>query len=197
MNLLHGHSVGLAFRLGNGLIDTQRVIPHRLGQGQVGHNVGDIRHAGVVVMVVFMVMDMLMVMVVLMGFHGMVMMMLVVMVMIVMMLVVMVMIVMMLVVVLVAMVMMLMFKHVVMAVLLLAVCRHRHMGAQDAALGRLLHDIGHAGDSQGIELLQRLLGIGHQLQQRAHEHIPCCAHFAFEIQCFHLSPPICAIMLAK
>lgn len=43
MNLLHRHSVGLAFRLGNGLIDTQRVIPHRLGQGQVGHNVGDIR----------------------------------------------------------------------------------------------------------------------------------------------------------
>ena len=173
------------------MIDTQRVIPHRLGQGQVGHNVGDIRHAGVVVMVVFMVMDMLMLMdmlmVVLMGFHGMVMMMRVVMVMIVMMLVV----------VLVAMVMVLMLMHVVVAVLLLAVYRHRHMGAQDAALGRLLHDIGHAGDSQGIELLQRLLGIGHQLQQRAHEHIPCCAHFAFEIQCFHLSPPICAIMLAK
>lgn len=166
MNLLHGHSVGLAFRLGNGLIDTQRVIPHRLGQGQVGHNVGDIRHAGMVMMVVFMVMDMLMVMVVLMGFHGMVMMMLVVMLM-------------------------------VMAVLLLAVYRHRHMSAQDAALGRLLHNIGHAGDSQGIELLQGLLRIGHQLQQRAHEHIPCCAHFAFEIQCFHFSPPICAIMLAK
>ena len=187
MNLLHRHSVGLAFRLGNGLIDPQRVIPHRLGQGQVGHNVGDIRHAGVVVMVVFMVMDMLMVVVVLMSFHGMVMMMFVVVVMIVMMLVV----------VLVAMVMVLMFMHVVMAVLLLAVYRHRYMSAQDAALGRLLHDIGHAGDSQGIELLQRLLRIGHQLQQRAHEHIPCCAHFAFEIQCFHLSPPICAIMLAK
>ena len=189
VDLLHRFSVGAAFRLGDGLVYPQRMLPHRFRQRQMGYHMRHIRHAGMVVaMLVVMVMRMHMRMIVIMRLHRVVMGMHMVMVVVVVML--------MLMAVLVVMVMC-MFVSMIVAVLLLAVHLHRNMGTQDAALLRFLHGVFHARDSQGIELFQFLLWIRKQLQQRTHEHIPCCAHFAFEIQCFHLSPPMCAIMLAK
>ena len=76
VDFLHRLSVRLAFRLGNGLINAQGIVPHLLRQRQVGHDMGDIRHAGVVVILMFMLMSVMMVMVVimmvLMCLHGMV-----------------------------------------------------------------------------------------------------------------------------
>ena len=169
--------MGVAFRLGDGLVYPQRMLPHRFRQRQTGHYMCHIRHAGMVVaMLVVMVMRMHMRMIVVVRLHRVVMWMHMA----------------------VSVVMvMCMFMSMIVAVLLLSIHHHRNMGTQDAALLRFLHGVFHTRDFKGIEPLQFLLRIRKQFQQRTHEHIPCCAHLTFEIQCFHLSPPMCAIMLAK
>ena len=63
VDFLHGTAVGVALRQGDLLVDLLRVLPHVLGNVQVGENVPDVPHPRVVVMAVA-VLVMLMVMLV-------------------------------------------------------------------------------------------------------------------------------------
>ena len=153
VDLLHRATVGMALRLGDQAVDRLRVSPDLLRQVQVAQQVADLPHAGVMVMMrvpVVVVMGVPMV-VVMMVFVFMVMRMVV--------MVVVLVIVLMLMVVVVAVLMFVLVAMVVMEVdgsrpgvhvaadLILAVYRHRHVGAGDAALHR--RPGGHLHTGQG------------------------------------------------
>ena len=72
--------------------------------------------------------------------------------------------------------------------LLLSMDVHPHMGPGDPLAGDALGLQLHAGN-QGVHVRQEPLLLRVQLVQRAHEHIPCRAHGALQIQCFHWSIP--------
>ena len=55
VDFLHGTAVGVALRQGDQLVDLLRVLPHVLGNVQVGENVPDVPHPRVVVMAVAVV----------------------------------------------------------------------------------------------------------------------------------------------
>ena len=88
-------------------------------------------------------------------------------------------------------------SHIV-AVLLLAVDRHLHVGAGDAAGDGLPGRHRDAGE-QAVHGVPKdvLLGLGQQLVQGGHQHVAGGAHIAFQIQCFHSSPSIWLMRLAR
>ena len=194
VDLLHRAAVGVALRLGDQAVDRLRVGAHLLGQVHVAQQVADLPHTGVVVMMrVSVVMGVIMsVVVVMMVFVVMVMRMVVVVAVAVLMFV------------LVAVVVMVMDVdgcragiHIA-ADLLLAVNRHRHMGAGDAALHRRLGGHLHAGQAQAVHLVQKSRLVVHKLQQGGHKHIAGGPHAAVQIQCFHsFLPPMWLIILAR
>ena len=85
--------------------------------------------------------------------------------------------------------------------LLLPVHCHRHVGACDAAGGCGPGLQVHAGKSQTVHGIQKLLPVIQQFIEGGHEHISRCPHLTFYIKCLHLSssfiPSIWLIMLAR
>lgn len=73
--------------------------------------------------------------------------------------------------------------------LLLAVHRHRHVGARDAAGGGRLGLQPHPGEPQAVHGIQEPLLVLQQFIQGGHEHIPGGPHIAFQVKCLHLIPP--------
>ena len=71
-------------------------------------------------------------------------------------------------------------------IFLLAMDPHLHFAAGDAAAQYLLGLHGYAGYAQAVEPGEEAIGIGMQIQQRPHEHIPRRAHAAIQIQSFHI-----------
>ena len=71
-------------------------------------------------------------------------------------------------------------------IFLLAMDPHPHFAAGDAAAQYLLGLHGYAGYAQAVEPGEEAIGIGMQIQQRPHEHIPRRAHAAIQIQSFHI-----------
>ena len=71
-------------------------------------------------------------------------------------------------------------------IFLLAMDPHPHFAAGDAAAQYLLGLHGYAGYAQAVEPGEEAVGIGMQIQQRPHEHIPRRAHAAIQIQSFHI-----------
>lgn len=162
MHQLHRPAVYLGLRLGDAAIYRQH-LPLDLGRyGQALDQPLDLPHAPVrMVVVVVVVMGMLvgMVVVVVMGMLvGMVVVMLVGMAMVV----------------------------VMEGIFLLAMDPHLHFAAGDAAAQYLLGLHGYAGYAQAVEPGEEAIGIPMQIQQRPHEHIPCRAHAAIQIQSFHI-----------
>ena len=88
-------------------------------------------------------------------------------------------------------------SHIV-AVLLLTVDQHLHALAGNAAGDGVSGRYGDAGE-QAVHGVQKgvLLGLGQQLVQGGHQHVAGGAHIAFQIQCFHSSPSIWLIRLAR
>ena len=73
--------------------------------------------------------------------------------------------------------------------LFMALHRHLHMGAGNAAFDSRFRFHLHAGQAEAVHLIQKSLSVGNQFQQGRHQHIPRCAHGAFKIQRSHrLSP---------
>ena len=173
VDLLHRAVVGVAFGLGQKPEHRQRVLAHRLGQGQRADLRLDLGHAGVVMMVVpfpavgvimlvflFVLVAMCMAMFLRVGvLMGM----------------------------LVLPIGMALPAVHVQAFLFLSVHRHLHMGAPDAALGGLFRPHLHAGQAQAVHGAQKLrpLGLVQQLPQSRGEHIPRRAHIAFQIPGLH------------
>ena len=205
VDLLHRAVVGVALGLGQKPEHRQRVLAHRLGQGQRADLRLDLGHAGVVMMVVpfpavGVVMDVLLLVGVLVNvgvFRRMVLArqrlttMGVIMLVFLFVLVAMCMAMFLRVGVLMGMLvlpigMALPAVHV-QAFLFLAVHRHLHMGAPDAALGGLFRPHLHAGQAQAVHGAQKLRppGLVQQLPQSRGEHIPRRAHIAFQIQGLH------------
>ena len=73
--------------------------------------------------------------------------------------------------------------------LLLAVHRHRHVVARDAAGGGRLGLQPHPGEPQAVHGIQEPLLVLQQFIQGGHEHIPGGPHIAFQVKCLHLIPP--------
>ncbi len=162
VDLLHGTAVGVALRQGDQLVDLLRVLPHVLGNVQVGENVPDVPHPRVVVMAVAVgVLVMLMLVMVMVMVVG----------------------------VFVVMVMVVVVEVYILAFLLLPVDGDRHMGAGDAALYRGLGGELHPGDAQAVHAPDKLLRLGMKLQQGGGQHVAGSAHVAFQIQCFHNDAP--------
>ncbi len=92
---------------------------------------------------------------------------------------------------------------VVVLKLLEPVDRDGEMRARDAALYAFLPLDAHAGDAEGVDLIQKLfrLGLGQKLQKRRGEHIARRAHAAVQIQNPHFPSlpfmPVWFIMLAR
>ena len=82
----------------------------------------------------------------------------------------------------------LMVMVVVMLTLCMAVHRHGDVSSGDAALFRLFPVIGHTGNTQAVETLDKFVGLGQQLQQRRRQHISGGAHAAVQIQGPHFFP---------
>ena len=184
VDLLHRAVVGVTFGLGQKAEHRQRVLAHRLGQGQRADLRLNLGHAGVVVvplsavamgmfMAVLLPVNRLLHMVMRMArmnFAAMG--------------------------VFVTMhvtmrVFMAVFVNVllvhVQAFLFLAVHLHLHMGAPNAALGGLFRSHLHAGQAQTVHGVQELLppGLVQQLPQGCGKHISRRAHIAFQIQGLH------------
>ena len=102
-------------------------------------------------------------------------------------------------VVMVVLVVMLMVMVMLVVVLALCVAVHRHgdVSAGDAALFRLFPVIGHAGNTQAVETLDKFVGPGQQLQQRRRQHISGSAHAAVQIQGPHFFTSMWLIILAR
>lgn len=187
VDLGDGHAVGPGLRAGDAGIDGPGVGDHGLRQIQALQQGGNVRRGGVVMVVsmvvvvmVFMVMMMVMVMIVIMFmFMRMVVFMFMRMVVLVVVLM------------LVLMMMRMNFLmavaagHIV-AVLLLAVDGHVHVGAADAAGGGAPGRHRHTGD-QAVHGVQEAGLVLQQLIEGGHQHIAGGAHVAFQIQCFHRS----------
>ena len=168
VDLLHRHPVGAALRLPDELVHPQHVLPHLLGQVQVGEDVADVSHPRVVVMAVVMLVIVVM--------------MLVVMVMMVLMTVLMV--------VVVSMAVGVAGEVYVAAFFLLAVHGDGDVGAGDPAL-----DTGGGGDphprqAQGVDPAEEALRVGVEFQQGRGQHVASRAHVAFQIQRFHSDAPL-------
>ena len=173
VDFLHRHPVGVAFRLPDELVDPQHVLPHLLGQVQVGEDVADVSHPRVVVMAVVMLVIVVMMLVVVM---------LVVMVMMVLMTVLMV--------VVVSMTVGVAGEVYVAAFFLLAVHGDGDVGAGDPAF-----DTGGGGDphprqAQGVDPAEEALRVGVEFQQGRGQHVASRAHVAFQIQGFHSDAPL-------
>ena len=72
---------------------------------------------------------------------------------------------------------------------LLAVHRHRHVGARDAAGGGPLGLQAHPGEPQAVHSVQEPLLVLQQFIQGGHEHVPGGPHIAFQVKRFHFIPP--------
>ena len=64
-----------------------------------------------------------------------------------------------------------------------------HMGAADTAFNRFFLTECHAGYSQRVQSVHKLIRFRQQLQQRGGQHIPRGAHSAIQIKCFHFDTP--------
>ena len=73
--------------------------------------------------------------------------------------------------------------------LLLAVHRHRYVGARDAAGGGPLGLQAHPGEPQAVHGIQEPLLVLQQFIQGGHEHVPGGPHIAFQVKRFHFIPP--------
>ena len=73
--------------------------------------------------------------------------------------------------------------------LLDAVDGHMHVGARDARGDAPLGLQVHAGEGQVVHGVQEGLFVLQELIEGGEQHIPCRAHIAFQIQCFHLRIP--------
>ena len=172
----HGAAVGLGLGLGDGVVHAPGMGLDFLRQGEAVDHRSDVARSGVVVMVVvFLPMVVVVVMVVAVA-------------------------VLMLMPMLVFVVMVVMFFPVVEMVLacglrggglglLLAVHRHRHVVARDAAGGGRLGLQPHPVEPQAVHGIQEPLLVLQQFIQGGHEHIPGGPHIAFQVKCFHLIPP--------
>ena len=164
--------MGLGLRLGDGVVDAPGVGLHLLGQGEAVDHRSDVARGGVVVMVVVLLpVFMVMVVVVLVAVFMPVL--------------------------VVVMGLLLVAVEVVVTGglrggglrLLLAVHRHRHVGARDAAGGGRLSLQMHPGEPEVVHGIQEPLLVLQQFVQGGHEHIPGGPHIAFQVKCFHLIPP--------
>ena len=70
-------------------------------------------------------------------------------------------------------------------ILFLAIHRDGHLRAGNAALDGLRRGKTHAGHAERVQLRERRLPVGRQLQQRRRQHIAGRAHGAVEIDRFH------------
>ena len=174
----HRAAVGLGLRLSDGVVHPSGVGLHLLGQGEAVDDRSDVARGGVVVMVVVVPLPVVVVVV---------------------MVVVMVVLVAMLMPMLVFVVVMF-FPVVVEMILagsfgggglslLLAVHRHRYVGARDAAGGGPLGLQAHPGEPQAVHGIQKPLLVLQQFIQGGHEHVPGGPHIAFQIKRFHFIPP--------
>ena len=73
---------------------------------------------------------------------------------------------------------------------LLAMDQHVHMRSGNSLGVGPLRRHGDPGNPQAVEPPQEPCRVRMQLQQRPHQHVSRCAHGAFQIQYFHLHPPI-------
>ncbi len=173
----HGAAVGLGLRLGDGVVHAPGMGLDFLRQGEAVDNRSDVARGSVVVMVVVLLpVAMVVVMVVLVA-------------------------VLMPMIMLVFVVMVVMFFPVVVEMglagglrsgglhFLLAVHRHRHVGARDAAGGGPLGLQPHPRESQTVHSVQEPLLVLQQFIQGGHEHVPGGPHIAFQVKCFHFTPP--------
>lgn len=177
VHVSHGAAVGLGFRLGDGVVHPSGVGLHLLRQGEAVDDRSDVARRGVVMMVVVrlpVVMVVAIIMVVLVAVAVLMPMLVFVVVM--------------------------FFPVVVEMVLagglrggglclLLAVHRHRHVGARDAAGGGPLGLQAHPGEPQAVHGIQKPLLVLQQFIQGGHEHVPGGPHIAFQVKRFHFIPP--------
>ena len=73
--------------------------------------------------------------------------------------------------------------------LLLAVHRHRYVGARDAAGGGPLGLQMYPWEPQAVHGIQETLLVLQQFIQGGHEHVPGGPHIAFQVKRFHFIPP--------
>ena len=171
----HGAAVGLGLRLGDGVVHAPGMGLDFLRQGEAVDNCSDVARGSVVVMVVVLL-PVVVVMVVLVA-------------------------VLMPMIMLVFVVMVVMFFPVVVEMglagglrsgglhFLLAVHRHRHVGARDAAGGGPLGLQPHPRESQAVHSVQETLLVLQQFIQGGHEHVPGGPHIAFQVKRLHFIPP--------
>ena len=179
VDLLHRYPVGAALRLPDELVHPQHVLPHLLGQVQVGEDVADVPHPRVVVMAVVVPVTVVMLMIVPVVVARMLVFMIVMVLMLMVMLVVMV----------VSVAVGVGGEVHVAAFFLLAVHGDGDVGAGDPAL-----DTGGGGDphprqAQGVDPAEEALRIGVKFQQGRGQHVASRAHVAFQIQGFHSDAP--------
>ena len=167
----HGAAMGLGLRLGDGIVHPSGVGFYLLGQGEAVDDGSDVARGGVVVMMVVLL-PVVVAVAVLMPM-----------------------------IVLVFVVVVVMFFPVAVEMgqagglrggglsLLLAVHRHCHVGARDAAGGGPLGLQAHPGEPQAVHSVQEPLLVLQQFIQGGHEHISGGPHIAFQIKRFHFIPP--------
>ena len=161
VDVSHRTAVGLGLRLGDGVVHPPGPAAHLLRQGQAVQKLPDVPRRGVVMMARTVVMGVIVVVVM----------------------------------------SMVMVVGLSVAVdvgvgrlrgngalrLLLAVDRHRHVGAGDAAGGGSLGLHPDAGQAQGVHGVQKRLLVLQKLIQGGHQHIPGGAHIAFNVKYFHFT----------
>ena len=165
----HGAAVSLGLRLGDGIVHPSGVGFYLLGQGEAVDDGSDVARGGVVVMMVVLL-PVVVAVAVLMPM-----------------------------IVLVFVVVMLFPVAMEMGLagglrggelhLLLAVHRHRHVGARDAAGGGPLGLQAHPGEPQAVHGIQEPLLVLQQFIQGGHEHVPGGPHVAFQVKRLHFIPP--------
>jgi hypothetical protein len=73
----------------------------------------------------------------------------------------------------------------VQTLLFYAVDGHLEVCAADAAFIHGLGFICHAGNPEGIQSLEHIIGLGMKFQERCGKHVAGSSHIAFKIKCFH------------